>query len=77
LPIVRWRQPLLSTESHPKTHLLTKKINSMKTQEERKRKMLLVLPLLLLPFLALAFYALGGGTGNVAARESAGQNGVV
>ena len=33
----------------------------MKTQEERKRKMLLILPLLLLPFLALAFYALGGG----------------
>ena len=38
----------------------------MKTQEERKRKMLLVLPLLLLPFLALAFYALGGGKGNFA-----------
>src|SRR5476651_788495 len=38
----------------------------MKTQEERKRKMLLVLPLLLLPFMALAFYALGGGKGNLA-----------
>jgi hypothetical protein len=38
----------------------------MKTQEERKRKMLLFLPLLLLPFLALAFYALGGGKGNLA-----------
>ena len=38
----------------------------MKTQEERKRKMLLILPLLLLPFLALAFYALGGGKGNLA-----------
>jgi hypothetical protein len=37
----------------------------MKTPEERKRKMLLVLPLLLLPFLALAFYALGGGKGQV------------
>jgi hypothetical protein len=37
----------------------------MKTQEERKRKMLLVLPLLLLPFLALAFYALGGGKGSL------------
>src|SRR5665213_82993 len=37
----------------------------MKTQEERKRKMLLALPLLLLPFLALAFYALGGGKGNL------------
>ncbi len=35
----------------------------MKTQEERKRKMLLVLPVLLLPFLALGFYALGGGKG--------------
>lgn len=35
----------------------------MKTQEERKRKMLIVLPALLLPFLALGFYALGGGKG--------------
>jgi len=33
----------------------------MKTKEERKRRMLLVLPVLLLPFLALGFYALGGG----------------
>jgi hypothetical protein len=36
----------------------------MKTPDERKRKILLVLPLLLLPFLALAFYALGGGKGQ-------------
>ncbi|MDR6941382.1 conjugative transposon protein TraM [Mucilaginibacter pocheonensis] len=36
----------------------------MKTKEERKRKMLLVLPALLLPFLALGFYALGGGKGD-------------
>lgn len=30
----------------------------------RKRKMMLVLPLLVIPFLTLAFYALGGGKGN-------------
>jgi hypothetical protein len=36
----------------------------MTTQEERKRKMLLFLPLLTLPFLALGFYALGGGKGD-------------
>lgn len=36
----------------------------MTTQEERKRKMLLFLPLLVLPFLALVFYALGGGKGD-------------
>lgn len=35
----------------------------MKTQEERTKKMLLILPLLVLPFLALGFYALGGGKG--------------
>ncbi len=33
----------------------------MKTQEQNKRKMLLILPLLVMPFLALAFYAMGGG----------------
>ncbi|MHB8205921.1 conjugative transposon protein TraM [Mucilaginibacter sp.] len=36
----------------------------MNTKEERKRKMLLFLPLLLLPFLALGFYALGGCKGD-------------
>jgi hypothetical protein len=36
----------------------------MITQEERKRKMLLFLPLLVLPFMALGFYALGGGKGD-------------
>ncbi len=35
----------------------------MKTNQ-RKRKMLLVLPLLVIPFLTLAFYALGGGRGS-------------
>jgi hypothetical protein len=35
----------------------------MQTPEERKKKMLLFLPLLLLPFLALAFYAMSGGKG--------------
>jgi hypothetical protein len=36
----------------------------MTTTEERKRKMLLFLPLLVLPFMALGFYALGGGKGD-------------
>src|SRR5476649_2229097 len=48
----------------------------MKTQEERKRKMLLVLPLLLLPFLALAFYALGGGKGNRQAQNQSASKGL-
>ncbi|HEK19747.1 MAG TPA: conjugative transposon protein TraM [Bacteroidetes bacterium] len=41
----------------------------MKTQEERTRKMLLVLPLLVLPFLSLGFYALGGGKGSSTGDE--------
>lgn len=41
----------------------------MKTQEERTRKMLLVLPLLVLPFLALGFYAMGGGKGKNSADQ--------
>ncbi|MBB6108676.1 Protein of unknown function [Mucilaginibacter lappiensis] len=40
----------------------------MTTQEERKRKLLLFLPLLVLPFLALGFYALGGGKGDTQAQ---------
>ncbi|MGY4539443.1 hypothetical protein ACVW0P_003877 [Mucilaginibacter sp. UYNi724] len=43
----------------------------MKTQEERTKKMLLVLPLLVLPFLSLGFYALGGGKGKSAAQLTA------
>lgn len=42
----------------------------------RKRKMMLVLPLLVIPFLTMAFWALGGGTGNkpVIANEQKGLN---
>lgn len=42
----------------------------------RKRKMMLVLPLLVIPFLTMAFWALGGGKGNepVAANEQKGLN---
>jgi hypothetical protein len=40
------------------------------TPEERKRKVLFLLPLLILPLLALGFYALGGGKGD-AAKEAA------
>lgn len=39
--------------------------NVMQTQTElRKRKMMLVLPLMVIPFLTLAFWSLGGGKGN-------------
>lgn len=42
----------------------------------RKRKMMLVLPLLAIPFLTMAFWALGGGKGNkpVIANEQKGLN---
>lgn len=36
----------------------------MRSMKERKKLMLLVLPVLLLPLLALAFFALGGGKGE-------------
>jgi len=38
-------------------------------KNERKRKMLLVLPLLIIPFLTLAFWALGGGKGNANKKQ--------
>ncbi|MGF2412023.1 MAG: conjugative transposon protein TraM [Ferruginibacter sp.] len=42
----------------------------------RKRKMMLVLPLLVIPFLTMAFWALGGGKGNIykADIQTAGLN---
>ncbi|MBL7738139.1 MAG: conjugative transposon protein TraM [Chitinophagaceae bacterium] len=42
----------------------------------RKRKMMLVLPLLVIPFLTMAFWAVGGGKGNepVIANEQKGLN---
>lgn len=48
----------------------------MKTQEERTRKMLLVLPLLVLPFLSLGFYALGGGKGSTSADQLSAKPGI-
>jgi len=48
----------------------------MTTQEERKRKLLLFLPLLLLPFLALGFYALGGGRTDEQLRETTASKGI-
>ncbi len=48
----------------------------MKTQEERKKKMLLFLPLLVLPFLALGFYALGGGKGNAQSQGAFASKGI-
>jgi hypothetical protein len=48
----------------------------MTTQEERKRKMLLFLPLLILPFLALGFYALGGGKGAAEAPAASTGKGI-
>ncbi|HMT97322.1 MAG TPA: conjugative transposon protein TraM [Ferruginibacter sp.] len=45
-------------------------------QAGRKRKMMLVLPLLVIPFLTMAFWALGGGKGNepVITNEQKGLN---
>lgn len=48
----------------------------MTTQEERKRKLLLFLPLLLLPFLALGFYALGGGRSNNGQQTASANKGI-
>jgi hypothetical protein len=48
----------------------------MTTQEERKRKMLLFLPLLVLPFMALGFYALGGGKGDGALQAATVTKGI-
>jgi conjugative transposon TraM protein len=42
----------------------------------RKRKMMLVLPLLLIPFLTLAFWALGGGQGNSQETNSVSNQGL-
>src|SRR5260221_9632246 len=36
----------------------------------RKRKMLIVLPLLVIPFLTMAFWAMGGGKGNYEQKQS-------
>ena len=49
----------------------------MKSEERsqaflRKRKMLLVLPLLTIPFLTMAFWALGGGQGNATQKPKDG-----
>jgi hypothetical protein len=41
----------------------------MKTQQKRKQKLLLLLPLVMIPLLALAFYALGGGRGDETTKE--------
>lgn len=48
----------------------------MTTQEERKRKLLLFLPLLLLPFLALGFYALGGGRNDNSLQAATASKGI-
>lgn len=47
-----------------------------KLKDPRKRKMLLVLPLLVIPFLTMGFWALGGGTKNfsVTQNQSPGLN---
>ena len=39
-------------------------------QLKRKRKLLLVMPVLVIPFLTAAFWALGGGKGNAATQNS-------
>ena len=39
----------------------------------RKRKMLMILPILVIPFLTMAFWAMGGGKRNDQSRQSVGQ----
>ncbi len=46
----------------------------MKTVNTKKRKMMLVLPLMVIPFLTMAFWALGGGSGKAKTAESNGLN---
>lgn len=46
----------------------------MNTVNKKKRKMMLVLPLLVIPFLTMAFWALGGGTGKAIVADSKGLN---
>jgi hypothetical protein len=41
----------------------------MKTQQERKQKMLLLVPLVMIPLMALVFYALDGGRGDDTTKE--------
>jgi hypothetical protein len=48
----------------------------MTTPKERKRKLLLFLPLLVLPFMALGFYALGGGRGDAQAQTASLNKGI-
>jgi hypothetical protein len=48
----------------------------MTTPEEKKRKMLLFLPLLVLPFMAFGFYALGGGKGDAQAQIASNSKGI-
>jgi conjugative transposon TraM protein len=48
----------------------------MKTEVNRKRKMLLVLPLLTIPFLTLAFWALGGGKYNTDQNDNQNEQGL-
>jgi hypothetical protein len=48
----------------------------MTTTEERKRKMLLFLPLLVLPFMALGFYALGGSKGDAQTEATSAGKGI-
>lgn len=44
------------------------------TQLKKRRKFLLVLPLITLPFITLAFWALGGGKGEAATQQPNGVN---
>jgi conjugative transposon TraM protein len=51
-------------------------MKSMKTESVRKRKMLLVLPLLTIPFITLAFWALGGGKHNSDLSDNQSEQGL-
>src|SRR3989337_2841855 len=42
----------------------------------RKRKMMMVLPVLVIPFITMAFWALGGGKGAGQPKQTTDQNGL-
>ena len=51
-----------------------KESKNLSPQFLRKRKMMLVLPLLVLPFITMAFWALGGGSGKESKKEISATN---
>ncbi len=53
-----------------------KQINDQSQEFRRKRKLMLMAPLVFLPMLCLAFYGLGGGNGSTGAPSAGGMKGL-